>query len=190
MKWRIILALTMGQLICPGLHAQQNKSQNQWIFHSYNLLGLLEGEAGSAFQLQTVNGVQHGSWFTGLGVGIDNYQFRSVPLFLDIRKFFGKEPAPFFVYGDAGIQYPWVKSSQKMLYQSSFSNGFYADAGIGHLHKFGPGLALSFSIGYTYKDATETSPSYACPFAGPCYDNATSLSYELNRITLKIGIVF
>ncbi len=190
MKWRNILPLTVFLLIGLGLRAQKSKSQNQWVFHSYNLLGLLEGEAGSAFQLQTVNGVQYGSWFAGLGLGIDYYQFRSVPLFLDIRKFFGKEPAPFYLYGDAGIQYPWVTSSQKMLYQSSFSNGFYGDVGIGHLHKFGPRLGLSFSIGYTYKAATETSPTYACPFAGPCYDNAASLSYELNRITMKIGIVF
>ena len=84
-------------------------AQEKFVFHSQNFAGLLEGQAGSAFQLQTINGVQNKGWFTGIGAGLDYYRFRSVPLFLNMSKFLfdGKK---FFVSGNGGVNFPWLKN--------------------------------------------------------------------------------
>ncbi|MFI5151955.1 MAG: hypothetical protein ACHQET_01395 [Chitinophagales bacterium] len=68
--------------------AQEKTADKAWVFHSYNQIGLLEAETGSAFQIQSVNGMQYKSWFGGIGVGLDYYRFRSIPFFLDLRKSF------------------------------------------------------------------------------------------------------
>jgi hypothetical protein len=83
----------LGFLVISSIcHAQKNAA---WQFHSINQLGLLEGQIGSAFQIQTINGAQYKSWFGGIGIGLDYYRFRSIPLFLDFRKDFGKKISSF-----------------------------------------------------------------------------------------------
>ncbi len=117
-----------------NLSAQQKTPPSQWQFHSINSVGLLEGETGSAFQLQTINGAQYKSWFTGVGLGLDFYRIRSIPLFADIRKEFGKENNKLFVYADFGINFSWATDQQKTSYVQGdkFSNGFYNDLGLGY----------------------------------------------------------
>ncbi|HVY74956.1 MAG TPA: hypothetical protein VG890_09015, partial [Puia sp.] len=80
--------------------AQNPSSSKAWQFHSINQVGLLEGESGSSWQLQTVNGMSYKSWFAGIGVGLDYYRLRGIPLFLDLRKTFGHSRNKPFVYAD------------------------------------------------------------------------------------------
>ena len=130
--------------------AQKNTLTGQWQFHSINNLGLLEGETGSAFQLQTINGAQYKSWFAGVGIGLDFYRFRTIPLFVDIRKEFGKSNNKLFVYSDMGINFSWVTDQQKTsnVENDKFGNGFYGDWGFGYkvlVHKKN-NLLLSLGI--------------------------------------------
>src|SRR5215510_11349763 len=83
-------------------------AQNKVNFSSQNYLGLLEGEHGSEFQLQTINGVMYKSWFAGLGTGLDWYYLRSIPVFASVNKsFFKKGKRSFYASADGGINYPW-----------------------------------------------------------------------------------
>src|SRR5277367_6797314 len=114
--------------------AQQNSLGRQWQFHSINSVGLLEGETGSAFQMQTINGINYKSWFAGIGLGLDFYRLRTIPLFADFRKEFGKSSNKIFVYSDVGINFSWVTDQQKTSYvqNDKFNNGFYGDWGLGY----------------------------------------------------------
>ena len=189
MKFRkyILLLLLHGTYI-TGI-SQQTETKNKIRFQSINLVGLLEGEKGSAFQLQTINGLQYNSWFVGVGVGLDYYRIRSVPVFADVRKNFGQGQNKFFAYIDAGLHYPWLANTQKDLYGSTYSNGFYSDIGFGYRMILHGNSALILSIGYGYKQTEETVSTTSCPFYGPCYPSPQKIDYNLNRLNLKLGLV-
>jgi hypothetical protein len=178
--------------------AQQKTSAASWQFHSINSVGLLEGQVGSAFQLQTINGAQYKSWFGGIGLGLDYYRYRTIPLFVDLRKEFGKAADKLFVYSDLGINFGWVTDKQKTPYMTDdkFANGFYSDLGFGYKINLKKNGGLLMSLGYTYKKVTE---SYKLPvyfMANSIYyepalnEFRQQYSYSMNRITIKIGWEF
>jgi hypothetical protein len=184
-KWIAVFFLIY---LCSGNAFSQNKQNGR--FHSINQAGLLEGEKGGAFQLQTINGMQYKSWFAGLGFGLDYYRFRSLPLFIDLRKSFD----PFFVYLDGGIHFIWLSDKEKNDYPGSFSKGFYGDLGGGYALKLSKKTVILFSAGYNYKRSLRTqkfSTEY-CPFAGPCNANYNYIrsAYEMSRFNIKAGIQF
>ena len=184
-------------LIAANCFSQKKDAVKPWQFHSINNIGLLEGQAGSAFQLQTINGAQYKSWLAGIGVGLDYYRFRTIPLFADVRKEFGKSGNKFFVYADAGINFYWKKDKDaKQFYvDDKFKNGFYGEAGLGYKLKINQKIALIFSGGYSYKKLTEEGssyPSYMYPIlAGTEFPIAKEkINYNFNRLVLKAGIEF
>ena len=177
--------------------AQEKSLSGQWKFHSINNAGLLEGETGSAFQVQTVNGVQYKSWFAGLGLGLDLYRIRSIPLFADIRKEFGKGNNKLFVYADMGINFSWATDQQKTSYvqNDKISNDFYTDLGLGYKVLVGRRNAVLLSLGYSFKKTVESYdqqyfyPNGLSDPGEPDLDKQ-KINYSLNRLILKIGWEF
>src|SRR5687768_15390308 len=109
-----IFILTLLFIFCTGIAtAQKNEKKGcSCSFQSLLNIGLLEGQESSEFQIQTINGIQYKGWFAGIGAGVDYYRFRSIPLFLDIRKnILNKNFTP-FIYADAGIHFPWKKDNE------------------------------------------------------------------------------
>jgi hypothetical protein len=163
---------------------------HKWSFHSYTTAGILTGGNGPAFECQTINGMGDRSWFAGLGIGIDYYQFRSVPVFIDLRKSFYWKSFGLYGYADGGMHFPWVLPEQHSFYQSSFSNGFYGDIGLGLLMPLGKCSNFLISFGYSLKEAKQDFHSvYFCPM-GVCSPNHQIIYYELNRFSIKMGISF
>ena len=180
----VIIFLTVG----IGLHAQE-----KWQFHSQNYVGLLEGEAGSAFQFNTVNGMQRGTWFAGLGTGLDWYMYRSVPLFLSINKDWKPSNRTFYFSLDGGTNFAWIKNqnSSNDLFSNEFSPGFFWGAGIGYKAGFrNKKDAVLINLGYSYKQLKEEKikPTYCinppCPTYSEFYD------YKTNRVSIKLGWQF
>ena len=176
-----------------ALHAQKQPDTGPWKFHSINTVGLLVGQIGSAFQVQTVNGLQHKSWFAGVGLGLDFYRFRGIPLFLDLRKEFGSSANKFFLYGDAGAHFNWMTENQKNnnLYTADGNvyNGFYSDAGIGYSIRLDNKTSWLLSAGYSYKTINETHTNFSpVAFDGP--PSRTHDRYGLGRLTIKAGWKF
>jgi hypothetical protein len=194
-KLSLLVFMLLGMITMSS--AQQKSLPAQWQFHSINSVGLLEGETGSAFQLQTLNGAQYKSWFAGVGIGLDFYRIRSIPLFADIRKEFGKGNSKLFVYADMGVNFSWATDQQKTSYvqNDKFSNGFYNDFGLGYKVVAGKKNAVILSLGYSYKKTVE---SYNQVYDDPGFiwtltfqNNGTEkINYSLNRLTLKIGWEF
>ena len=72
-------------LISISILSSAQKKTCNLKFHSVNSLSFLNGENEVSAGLQSVNGLQRGNFFAGVGVGLDYYIHRSVPLFADLR---------------------------------------------------------------------------------------------------------
>ena len=182
-------------LFCVCLYgrisAQQKPAACSWKFHSVNNVGLLEGQTGSAFQLQSVNGMQYRSWFMGIGLGLDFYRYRTIPMFIDFRKEFGSGPNKFFAYADGGVNFAWLTDNQKPLYLTDdhFSAGFYTDLGLGYKISAGRTNYLLLSVGYSLKKLKETYQGYYYLPPDNLQDKE-KINYNLNRLAIKIGWEF
>jgi hypothetical protein len=188
------MGLLSVMTICfSALFAQQERISRPLRFQSINNIGLLEGQAGSAFQLQTVNGAQYKSWFAGVGIGLDYYRYRTIPLFLDVRKEFGKRSNKLFIYADAGMNFYWErdKDVKQFPVDDKIKNGFYGEAGVGYMWKLNQRMHLIFNAGYSYKNFTEKG-TYL--FMNPILANMSypveKINNNLNRLVLKVGIEF
>jgi hypothetical protein len=186
MKKLIILSVIL--LVAIIARPQKNEKKScSCSFQSMLNIGLLEGQENSDFLIQTINGIQYKGWFAGIGAGIDYYRFRSIPLFLDIRKnILNKNLSP-FVYADAGIHFPWAKDNESFYGGSKMSNGLYYDAGIGMNFSIRKNQGFTFSAGYSYKFAKETASWPIYCVMGPCPEYKQTRSYDLNRLSMKLG---
>ncbi len=173
----------------------QNKKTKHYQFRSVNSLALVNGSNATAIALQSVNGFKKGAWFAGIGVGLDYYLYRTVPVFADIRYEFGKSKNKVFVYADGGYNIEWVNeysTSNGWFWNTTgheFHNGFYTDAGLGCAVGMKNGEALVLSVGHSHKYLEETITTQGWepgPQPGPTAQ--TSLNrYRLNRIVVRIG---
>ncbi len=183
-----IAVLVMLIIITGNSSAQQKGITQPLQFHSINIIGLLEGQAGSAFQLQTINGAQYKSWFAGAGVGLDYYRYRTIPLFFDLRKEFGTSGNKFFVYADAGINFYWKRDKDAKQFYSDdrFKNGFYWEVGAGYKVKLNQKISLLLGGGYSFKKITEEGITYSYMIV----NTQSKINYNLNRLVLNAGIEF
>lgn len=200
---RYTLLLLLMVIIARQGWAQQSAHDKAMSFHSINSIGLLKDGASGAAQLQTINGIRYKSWFAGIGLGLDYYRYRSIPLFADIRKTFGKKDNKPFVYTDAGVNFYWQRDNDDKAFQldDRFKNGFYAEAGLGYSIKLTEKLHLQFSGGFSYKELAEQGrsliyytdiPINVDPYiyTNPPGGNLSTVKYRFRRLVLKAGIAF
>jgi hypothetical protein len=140
--WGMPAVLSCISLLLAEPARSQAPAKQCWQFHSLNQFGLLQGESTNVLQLQTVNGWEKKNFFAGIGVALDYYQYKSIPLFLDLRQSFGSEKNRVFLYGDAGPHFVWVHQPRQYNYTTTYATGFYSDAGLGYRRNFKTGMAL------------------------------------------------
>ncbi|HMG67074.1 MAG TPA: hypothetical protein VK588_05275 [Chitinophagaceae bacterium] len=168
-------------------------AQDKIKFSSRNYIGFLEGEHGSKFQLQTVEGIRYKTWFAGVGSGFDWYYMRSIPVFLSLsRDFLKRGNRNFYASVDGGMNFPWKDDKFPVQWQyqnEKYFPGFYWETGIGY--KIGIGKktdALLLHLGYNYKYISgKAEPAY--DFTGFPFQEVSSqrFEYHLRRVSLKIG---
>jgi hypothetical protein len=192
MEKKIVLLLLCCFCLC-SVWAQGVKKKS-YPFHSINSLALVNGSNGVAAAMQSVNGFTKGPWFAGIGLGLDYYQYRTVPFFADLRYEVGQKRNKFFVYGDAGINFNWAQDY--FYYESSlwngnrsnnFNSGLYTDAGIGLSAGFKNGNAFILSLGCSRKTLKEKI-NYADWLTGKPQTDINT--YRFNRIMVKAGFCF
>jgi hypothetical protein len=176
-------------LLCIGLPAAAQTKN--FTYDGSVAAGLLEGESGSAFQLQTINGVAYKTWSAGVGAGLDYYHSRSIPLFLAVRKSFGTSVKAPFLYAHGGYNFPWLRNVEKEWGYANAIGGLYADAGIGYQVPVLKKSALYFSAGYSQKNY---SVEYAYPVYIDIYPAPPSATYKtdnrLRRLSIRMGLRF
>ena len=213
---RNIILLTACLVISAAPASAQQPTPPQpastsWKFRSDDYLGLAAGQWGNYGLLQTVNGLSKGPWFLGLGAAMDNYRFRSVPLFASVTrdlpafwKSSGKGGANgsgkrsgLFLNLDGGINLPCYH--RDLIYageglSSKFQAGSWWSAGLGYKWKLAARTdkALLVSVNYSEKRLKEVQT-----FASPCdpmtcgFGNERYLYEYLNRVFLfAVGFQF
>src|SRR6185312_15162097 len=190
----LIFILIISFLVKISASAQKNKIH----FHSLNQFAIVGGEIHVNTAFQTVNGIKFSNWFTGIGIGVDNYRYRTLPLFFDGRWFFGEEKKG-FIYGDIGYDFPMKdKPGKEIPYYNTyhFTGGIYTDIGIGYQVPLYKKSSMIFSLGYSYKKmeakiGASTGLITPCPaMGGNCNVDYSNYDFSFNRMILKAGLVF
>lgn len=192
MKRESVFIFFIGSLFFFDASAQKQPIK----FHSINEIGITTGQSGENFLLQTINGIKFKSFFTGVGIGIDYYHYKTLPIFFDARKFFGKKNNG-FIYGDMGCNFPLKNKPDKdIMYYGTykFSGGIYSNLGLGYKWKFIKKSSFLLSAGYSYKKIFDkigtSSPVIDCATGIACPLDYTKYNYGFGRIVLKAGVDF
>jgi hypothetical protein len=165
-------------------------TQTPFMFQTIVQGGLLVGNNAEAATIQTINGFALNKWYAGVGVGLDFYMQRGVPLFADLRYHFSNKRKSFFIYTDAGVHVPWIKNKdgRNIISQSA---GLYTDAGIGFRLATKKGDAFLFSTGYTHKHVKEKQEGFSWQaWPQPSGQTVMNYDYRFNRVVLKVGFQF
>lgn len=181
----LVLVFLVVQLISV---AQKTKPK----FSSINQFGVAWGATGDALQLQTVNGVAFKTFFAGLGIGLDYYWERTIPVFFDFRKELFKKSQTPFLYADLGVNMPWVNTGEdNQWYKSTYANGSYLDAGVGYKLAVNKRLFANMSFGFTQKTFKEDRTNQVILFDfAPSQQGTQNYEYTLRRFSLKVGLSF
>lgn len=186
MKTVLVNAIIFYCMLCSSTQAQSNKIR----FHSINSGGITVGESQTNAMLQTINGVSFSDWFLGFGIGVDYYQYKTLPLFFDARKFFGKKKMG-FVYGDLGYNFALKnKPGKDYNYYDfyHFKGGVYTDFGLGLRTGFIKKSSFTFCLGYSYK---QLQGKYGiAPLCLGCQPSLYDYKFGYGRIILKAGVEF
>jgi hypothetical protein len=190
MKKIFLVTILMAIVTVSSLPAQSKIN-----FRSQNYAGLLEGDAGSSWQLQTINGFQKRTWFAGLGTGLDFYRYRTVPLFLSVNKSIKPAGNSFYFLSDAGINFAWVnkelRSPGNDFISDKFTPALYWNSGVGYKAVIGKKEnALLINMGYSYKHLKETKELPVFCINPPCPPNIEEYNYHLKRISIRLGWEF
>lgn len=192
---RILLCL-ITFMCCPSFTQHINAQTNKKTIHftSLNSVGLLNGQIASTFTMQTINGISYKKASVGIGVGIDNYGYRTIPLFVDFRKSFGNNAIKPLLFVDFGIGYP-VKTDKtsgqwsNVYTNTSVKRSFCGEWGLGIEKALGSGSSSFFvTASYSYKKYAYTQ-IMNWPY-GPDGTNETRQDYHYNRIALRMGYRF
>jgi hypothetical protein len=183
------LLITVLILVVNTIIAQDAKKKTT-SFRSVNLVGAVTGAQRDAPIIQTINGVKCKDWFTGIGVGIDGYAERSIPLFIDVRKSFGKGYNKPFVYADGGINFGWLNFIQKE--SRSFPDykqpSWYYDAGLGWEIPLGEKTAFLLSAGFTLKKLDGERIAYGPVIGGRPNTYMEKFENTYRRLSIKLGV--
>lgn len=188
MKVKLCFALFTSLFILNVATAQQHAVH----FNSKNTIGISLGQKEMAPLFQTINGLSFNNYFAGVGVGIDDYNYKSYPLFIDARRYFGND-VEFFFYGNLGYNFSGKnKPGKEIPYYTSykFSGGVYSDFGIGYRTRFIKQSFFTISAGFTYKEMVNKIAVVNECFAAPCTVDYSQYKYGNGRVALKAGIDF
>ncbi|RFM34500.1 hypothetical protein [Chitinophaga silvisoli] len=127
----------------------------------------------------------------GVGIGLDDYQARSVPVFGDFRYDFNKAERTFFAYAGAGKALPWLTKNQWQLQNSREPDenvaGTYTHAGLGYKFRWQHNSAFHISAGYSYA-AFKTKNAILDWTTQQPLGTFTTTEYSFSRVTVMVGI--
>ena len=195
---RSILIITIAMCISSASLAQKNNVKS--VFHSQEQVAMINGNGAVSAGIQSVNGFTINKWFAGVGVGLDFYRYRSVPVFVDVKRYFNiHNKNAFFIYGDGGYNIPWVKKEDDQLSiwnwpsktEIQYKGGAYMDAGAGYAIHCKRGNALLLSLGYSHKYFREKKTIiYTTVGDEVMRTDIQRFTYNFNRIMIKVGWQF
>lgn len=191
MKYKLVALLLLS---CALVNAQKKTIK----YNNITNIGWLNGSSQNAFTLQTINGITIDKWQLGVGVGLDNYGTKSIPVFVDVRRTFGNKQWQPLVYADAGVNYTlrWGNFAAKDYnneYLFDLNNTFYSELGVGLSKKISKKTSLNITAGFSYKHLSYMQRAYYpyltlySVYPTPQY---YQFDYYYKRLALRVGIQF
>ncbi|MDB5193208.1 MAG: hypothetical protein JWQ96_2771 [Segetibacter sp.] len=167
------------------------KKVHKYNISSINQLGLLTGERGEAVQIQTINGVAKGNWFAGIGVGIDAYADRTVPLFLHTQHQFLKGSHSPVMYAAGGFSLPYLNFIQKeQLGIPNLETTPMYDIGVGWKFFMRGNRGLLLTAGYSYKQIKGSRELWKITIWPAGATTWETIEKNYTRISIKVGWQF
>lgn len=197
----LLVGCALSATLCFGQGAAgADTGRTPWKFRSAGSIGLASGEMGGYGLVEIVSGLYKGPWFLGLGTGLDDYRYRSVPLFLSVTRDLLGSPkiGKLYVVANGGVNMPWYdrKPLPYGVQSSKFYPGWWWNAGLGYRARLSPrnDNAVLFSMTYGFKELSEKQKGTVfCPTCFPAeVQNPPTTDYEyLNReLLLSVGFQF
>ncbi len=160
--------------------------------------GLVNGNFSTSSYVQTKHGIEYKHWVVGVGAGMDYYRYRTVPLYVELQRSFGKNSVRPFAVIAAGVNATWPTEEQKQetngwLQRSPavFSNGFYSRLGGGVLLTTNSKVKISITAAYSYKTLSRTySESNWDMWPQPVNIVEKTIEYRMNRLSIGLGVSF
>lgn len=154
--------------------------------------GVVVGQKNVSSVFQVVPGVSIKRFYAGTGIGLDDYRFRSIPLFADVRYHFGRREFG-FIYADAGYNFPFDVSKTQEAFKTTdiYKGGFYSDFGLGlRFTSFGKHSFL-FSGGYSIKNIkNRVGHTFNWRLPGETPETFENFSFSMQRINAKLSWQF
>ncbi len=151
----------------------------------------------SGYQLQSTIGYRfHYRYYAGLGVALDHYTIRSLPVFIDLKADLSPKKTTPFVYADVGISNPWPKRSQYKFQRAPDKKipGWYLNTGIGqrfrsrksnHSWEISIGYSLeTMKMRYLRSIGNQGIPEPEGPTSNTQVED---FKYTFNRFVVKAG---
>ncbi|PZR28473.1 MAG: hypothetical protein DI535_06220 [Citrobacter freundii] len=163
------------------------------VYRGNHYLGLLAGE-DNGFQVTTVNGIETGGYFFGIGTGFDSYGKAAIPLFVSISKYLSASERNFFLSLNAGTSFAAKKGDLTMLFNArkvSSQPRPFGEAGLGYRFKtkgMKTGQGVLFGAYYSYKGMREKFTLPGNCNNPPCAERYEYLDYKFNRWAFKVGV--
>jgi hypothetical protein len=174
---------------CFAAYSQKSNT-NKISFGSVNQVGVVTGVDRDALIVQTINGISYKSWSAGVGIGIDGYSERTVPLFVDVRKSIGSGYSKPFFYVDGGVNFGWLNFIQRENH--SFPQyqqpSMYYDAGMGWNIPIGDKTGFIVSAGYTIKQLKGERNNFGPMIGGQLHEYKEKFENTYRRIIIKLGV--
>ncbi len=164
------------------------------VFNSYNAVGLTVGASAHSILIETVNGFKLGKWFAGAGIAYDAYNYKTFPVYLEGKYFFG-DKKQFFLQADIG--YNFIKKAtfpeDNNFDTVNYKGGIYLQSGIGFILTPAKKHSFYFSLNYGLKKLSKNA-GYIIPDDFPPYNesfvNMDKYDYNFKTISIKAGYKF
>jgi hypothetical protein len=178
-----------------GLQAQEQATAKK--IQVTGAVSLMNGTSEVGAQLSALAGVELSKgWTAGLGSAIDYYYFRSVPVFVEVKKYFGNGPRRLFAFGATGVNLAWPTDEDQMKLSrwnivggNDFRFGMYADIGIGYTLYNRHQRGLFTGLGYSVKTMSESHTEQI--WNGLTTDQAQrKTDFTFSRVLIRIGYKF
>ena len=175
------------------LTAAAQNPKTKWHFKSTNLIGNLIGEQGSKFSMQSINGFGKNNYSVGIGIGIDPYGHSSIPVFLDLRKSFGKKSWQPFVYADGGPSFPLSDPDLPKTWPSGLpgfdlKTGWMGELGLGFQKKISNNTQFVLQVGYSQKYYSFINHNGSFGFINGIWPETSTYEYQYRRWAVRMGI--
>jgi hypothetical protein len=192
---QLFVLLTANLLLGTSFLLAQKKVKP--IFVVTPEINLLNGDEHISSNITLKAGVLKGKTQYSIGVGIDYYGYRTVPLVVDVKQFLGNKKNKAFVYAGAGYNITWLLNEQKTqnwlwgmpATTADYSNGFTYHYGIGYGFLNIKNKGLLVTIGINSKSLRETYDTWI-------FNGTTSVlmptknTYTLNRLAIGLAYSF